>query len=253
MITTPVIISWHNDKSRMVGDFRALNNYTVPDYYPIPRIDHSLQNLSNAKYISTMDILKGFHQIPIHPDSREYLRIILHLGIYEYLSMPFGIKNAPSHFQKMMDILFGDYIRLGWMMVYIDDIIIYSSTWEEHLEHLAMVLDRTISSGLKISIKKCSFGYGELKALGHVVSGLALAIDKNRVAPIMLQPTPQSMKDMQSFLGFCSYYRQFIENFSKITKPLYQLCSKDVIFEMTYERTKCYELLKEKLCSQPVL
>ena len=95
-ITTPVIIAWHNEKSRMVGDFRALNNYTVPDYYPILKIDHSLHNLTKAKYISTMDILKGFHQIPIAPQSRRFMRIICHLGIYEYLRMPFGIKCSIS-------------------------------------------------------------------------------------------------------------------------------------------------------------
>jgi hypothetical protein len=95
----------------MVGDFRALNNYTRPDYYPIPRIDHSLHNLSKAKYITTMDVLKGFHQIPIDPDSRNFLRIICHLVIYEYLRMPFGIKNPPSHFQRMMDSIFGAFIR----------------------------------------------------------------------------------------------------------------------------------------------
>ena len=95
-ITTPVIIAWHNEKSRMVGDFRALNNYTKPDYYPIPKIDHSLHNLSKAKYITTMDILKGFHQIPIAKSSRQFMRIICHLGIYEYLRMPFGIKCSFS-------------------------------------------------------------------------------------------------------------------------------------------------------------
>ena len=178
MITTPVIIAWHNEKSRVVGDFRALNNYTLPDYYPIPRIDHSLVNLSKAKYITTMDILKGFHQIPIAPESRQFLRIILHLGVFEYCRMPFGIKNAPSHFQRMMDNIYGNYIRQGWMMVYIDDILIYSNDWDDHLNKIGLVLQKAIDTGLKISIKKCSFGYGELKALGHIVSGLTLGIDK---------------------------------------------------------------------------
>lgn len=110
-ITTPVIIAWHNDKSRMVGDFRALNNYTKADNYPIPRIDHSLHNLSKAKYITCMDVLKGFHQIPIELNSRQFMRIICHLVVFEYLRMPFGIKNAPSHFQRMMDSIFGSFIR----------------------------------------------------------------------------------------------------------------------------------------------
>ena len=112
------------------------NNYTKADYYPIPRIDHSFHSISKAKYISTMDMLKRFHQRPIDPDSRKYMRIICHLGIYEYLRMPFGIKNAPSHFQRMMDTVFGQYIRQGWMMVYIDDVIIYTNDWQDHLRKI---------------------------------------------------------------------------------------------------------------------
>jgi len=252
-VTTPVIIAWHNDKSRMVGDFRALNNYTRPDYYPIPRIDHSLHNLSKAKYITTMDVLKGFHQIPIAPDSRQFLRIICHLGIYEYLRMPFGIKNAPSHFQRMMDSIFGSFIRQNWMMVYIDDIIIYSDEWDVHLEKINTVLSTSIKAGLKMSIKKCNFGYGELKALGRVVSGLTLAIDQNKVAAVMMKAMPQNIKEMQSFLGFCSYYRQHIPQFANVTKSLYALCNKDTIFEMTYDRVQNYEEMKLLLTTAPVL
>ena len=252
-ITTPVIIAWHNDKSRMVGDFRALNNYTKADYYPIPRIDHSLHNLSKAKYITTMDILKGFHQIPISLESRKFMRIICHLGVFEYLRMPFGIKNAPSHFQRMMDSIFGSYIRQGWMMVYIDDIIIYSDDWETHISKINMILKTTISSGLKISIKKCNFGYGELRALGHVVSGLTLAVDQNKVAAVMNKPMPQTVTELQSFLGFCNYYRQHILNFAPISKCLYELCNKETIFEMTHERVQAYEELKKLLTTAPVL
>ncbi|KAI7952911.1 hypothetical protein MJO29_008542 [Puccinia striiformis f. sp. tritici] len=196
-VTTPVIIAWHNEKSRMVGEFRALNDYTKPDFYPIPRIDHSLHNLSKAKYITTMHVLKGFHQIPIAPQSRQYLRIICHLGIYEYLRMPFGIKNAPSHFQRMMDTIFGSFIRQNWMMVYIDDIIIYSNDWETHLEKINMVLSTAINVGLKMSIKKCNFGYGELKALGRIVSGLTLAIDQNKAAAVMMKSMPQNRVEIQ--------------------------------------------------------
>jgi hypothetical protein len=252
-ITTPVIIAWHNEKSRMVGDFRALNNYTKADNYPIPRIDHSLHNLSKSKYITTMDVLKGFHQIPIDPDSRQFMRIICHLGVYEYLRMPFGIKNAPSHFQRMMDSVFGSFIRQNWMMIYIDDIIIYSDDWDVHLEKITTVLETAIKAGLKMSIKKCNFGYGELKALGRVVSGLTLAIDQNRVAAVLLKPMPQNITELQSFLGFCSYYRQHIPKFANITKSLYEICGKNVIFEMTHARLTDYELLRDLMTTAPVL
>ncbi|POW23151.1 hypothetical protein PSHT_00455 [Puccinia striiformis] len=252
-ITTPVIIAWHNEKSRMVGDFRALNNYTKADNYPIPRIDHSLHNLSKAKYITTMDVLKGFHQIPIEPNSRQFMRIICHLGVYEYLRMPFGIKNAPSHFQRMMDTIFGTYIRQSWMMIYIDDIIIYSDDWDTHLEKVTTVLKTAVEAGLKMSIKKCNFGYGELKALGRVVSGLTLAVDQNKVAAVLLKPMPQNITELQSFLGFCSYYRQHIPKFANITKSLYEICGKNVIYEMTHPRVKDYEALRNLMTTAPVL
>ncbi|KAI7940919.1 hypothetical protein MJO28_013204 [Puccinia striiformis f. sp. tritici] len=252
-ITAPVIIAWHNDKSRMVGDFRCLNNYTKADYYPIPRIDHSLHKLSKAKYITAMDVLKGFHQIPIHPESREFMRIICHLGIYEYLTMPFGIENAPSHFQRMMDSVLGSFIRKGWMMVYIDDILIYPDDWDTHVQKIRTVLSTATTTGLKMSIKKCNFGYWELKALGHIVSGLSLAIDQNKVAAVLLKPMPQTITEMQSFLGFCSYYRQYIENFALKTKSLYELCTKDTIYEMTHDRVVRFEELSIAMTSAPVL
>ncbi|MBW0516167.1 hypothetical protein O181_055882 [Austropuccinia psidii MF-1] len=105
-IATPVIVAWHNGKSRTVGDFRALNTYTVPDRYAIPKIQIALTQISQAVYISTMDSLKGFHQNVLTPKARKYLRIIVHFGVYEYLRMPFGIKNAPSHFQRMINEIF---------------------------------------------------------------------------------------------------------------------------------------------------
>ncbi|MBW0564098.1 hypothetical protein O181_103813 [Austropuccinia psidii MF-1] len=127
-ITTPVIVACHNGKSRMVEDFRSLNTCTVPDRYPIPKIQISLTQISQEVYISTMDALKGFHQNVMTPRARKYLRIIAHCGVYEYLTMPFGIKNAPSHFQRMMNEIFPEELSEGWLIIYIDDIIVCSKT-----------------------------------------------------------------------------------------------------------------------------
>ncbi|MBW0468971.1 hypothetical protein O181_008686 [Austropuccinia psidii MF-1] len=139
-ITTPVLITWHDGKSRSCGDFRALNNYTTSDRYPIPRIPHALDKLAKAKYITKMDCIKGFHQNGVKPNSMKLLRIICHMGIYEYTRMPFGIKNAPAHFQRMMDTILQEEISEGWMVVYIDHIIIYSETWEDHVQYIDRVL-----------------------------------------------------------------------------------------------------------------
>ncbi|MBW0528165.1 hypothetical protein O181_067880 [Austropuccinia psidii MF-1] len=185
-ITTPVIVAWHNGKSRMVKDFRALSTYTVPDRYPIPKIHIALTQISQAVYITTMDALKGFHQNVMTPRPRKYLRIIGNCEVYEYLRIPFGIKNAPSHFQRMIHELFPEQLSEGWLIIYIDDIIICSKTWEENMNRLSRVLTKIQSVNMKISLKKCHFGFKELKALGHVVSGLSLGIDKNKVAAGLL-------------------------------------------------------------------
>ncbi|MBW0545869.1 hypothetical protein O181_085584 [Austropuccinia psidii MF-1] len=116
-ITTPFLITWNDGKCRLFGDFRALNNYTKVDRYPIARIPHALETLAKAKYIAKMDCMKGFHQNGVKPNSMKLLRIICHMGIYEYTRMPFGIKNAPAHFQKMMETIFQEEIFEGWMVV----------------------------------------------------------------------------------------------------------------------------------------
>ncbi|MBW0507279.1 hypothetical protein O181_046994 [Austropuccinia psidii MF-1] len=141
-ITTPVLIAWYDGKSRLCGNFKALNNYTKADRYPIPRIPHALDKLAKAKYITKMDGMKGFHQNGVQPKYMKLLRIVCHMGIYAYTRMSFGIKNAPAHFQRMMDTIFQEGILEGWMEVYIYDIIIYSETWEDDVQYIDIVLKR---------------------------------------------------------------------------------------------------------------
>ncbi|MBW0469340.1 hypothetical protein O181_009055 [Austropuccinia psidii MF-1] len=155
------------------------------------------------------------------------------MGIYEYTRMPFGMKNVPAHFQRMMETIFQEEILEGWMVVYIDDIIIYSETWEDHVQYIDGVL--------------------KLLALGHKVSGLSLAIDQNKVAAVLQKPVPRKIKEMQSLLGFASYYRNHIKHFAHITSSLYKLCSKDVVLEVTKERRDAYERIKNELTNSPVL
>ncbi|MBW0588962.1 hypothetical protein O181_128677 [Austropuccinia psidii MF-1] len=185
-VTKPVITGWHNDKSKMVADFRALNTYTVPDRYPIPRIQEMLTQLSKANYNTSMDALKGFHQNVLTPRAKKLLVIITYCGIYEYLRMPFGIKNAPSHYQRMMNTIFPTELSEGWLIIYIDNIIICSDSWSLKLERLARLLHKVAEVNMKISLKKCNFGFEELKGLGNVVSGLSLGIDKTKVAAVLL-------------------------------------------------------------------
>ncbi|MBW0537746.1 hypothetical protein O181_077461 [Austropuccinia psidii MF-1] len=134
--TTLVIIAWHNAKSRMVGDFISLNTYTIPDRYPIPGIHLELTQLSQAKFITAMDALKGFNQNVLTDNAKRLLRIRVQCRIFEYLRMPFGIKNEPSHYQRMMNTIFPEELSQGWLIMYIDDIIVCSETWENHLTRL---------------------------------------------------------------------------------------------------------------------
>ncbi|MBW0503224.1 hypothetical protein O181_042939 [Austropuccinia psidii MF-1] len=232
-ITTPVLITWNDGKSRLCGDFRSLNNYTKADRYSIPSISHALDKLEKAKYITKMYCMKGFHQNGVKPNSMKLLRIICHMGIYEYTRIPFGIKNSPAHFQRMMDTIFQEETLEGLMVVYIDDIIIYSETWEDHVQYIDRVL--------------------KVLALGHKVSGLSMEIDKNKVPAVLQKPVPRNIKEIQSFLGFASYYRNHIKSFAHITSSLYKLCSKDVVFEITKERRDAYERIKYELTNAPVL
>ncbi|MBW0524457.1 hypothetical protein O181_064172 [Austropuccinia psidii MF-1] len=154
-----------------------------------------------------MDALKGFHQIFLTPQKKELVRIITNCGIYGYLRMPFGIKNAPSHYQRMMNTIFPTELSEGWLIIYINDIIICSDSWSLKLEGHATVLGKVTGVNINISLKKCTFVFEELKALGHIVSGLSLGIDKNKVSAALLKAIPQNKIEMMSFLRFASYYR----------------------------------------------
>ncbi|MBW0504293.1 hypothetical protein O181_044008 [Austropuccinia psidii MF-1] len=184
-VTTPVIITWHNGKSRMVGDFRALNTNTIPDRYPIPRIHEILTQLSQAKFITAMDAPKGFHKNVLTDNAKELLRIIVPCRIFEYPRIPFGINNATSHYQRMMNTIFPEELSEGWLIIYIDDIIACSEAWDSHLSRIERVLQKIVQVYMKISLKNCHFAYSELKAPGNVVTGLSLGIDKNKLAAVL--------------------------------------------------------------------
>ncbi|MBW0480447.1 hypothetical protein O181_020162 [Austropuccinia psidii MF-1] len=204
-ITTPVLITWHDGKSRLCGDFRALTNYTKADRYPIPRIPHALDKLAKAKYTTKMDCMKGFHQNEVKPNSMKLLRIICHMGIYKYTRMPFGIKNSPAHFQRMMDTIFQEGIMEGWMVVYINDIIIYSETWEDHVQYIERVLKsgtfhsgNTDSEGTETPI----LGIGSSELHNEFFSAVLKSYAKHKQCGILLQLLQQKYRspDLESHL-----------------------------------------------------
>ncbi|MBW0576691.1 hypothetical protein O181_116406 [Austropuccinia psidii MF-1] len=153
-VTTPVIITWNNGKSRMIGDFRALNTYTIPDRYPIPRITETLTQLSQEKFIISMNAIKGFNQNFLTENAKKLLRIIVHFGLCEYLRIPFGMKHAPSHYQRMMNPIFPEELSERLFIIYIYDIIFCSETWESHIKRLERVLQKIVQVNMRISLKK---------------------------------------------------------------------------------------------------
>ncbi|MBW0549758.1 hypothetical protein O181_089473 [Austropuccinia psidii MF-1] len=200
-----------------------------------------------------MDALKSFHKNVLMPKTRKLLRIITHCVFFEYLRIPFGIENAPSHYQRMMNTIFPTELSEGWFIIYIGNIIISSDSWSFHLERLARVLHKVTGVNMTISHKKCSFTFEELKALGPIVSGLTLSIDKKKVAEVLVKPLPQNKKEMISFLGFFSYYRKHLKEFAILAKSLYRICDQQTVFEMTQERTKSYEKIRKALTEAPLL
>ncbi|MBW0556473.1 hypothetical protein O181_096188 [Austropuccinia psidii MF-1] len=147
----------------------------------------------------------------------------------------------------MLNTIFYTELSEGWLIIYIDDIIICSDSWSLNLEILARVVDKAIGVNINISLKKFNFGFEELKALGHIVSVLSLGIDKNKVAEVLLNPIPQNKKEMMSFLGFACYYRQHLKDFAILAKPLYRICDQQKVFEMTQERIEAYEKRRKSL------
>ncbi|MBW0521737.1 hypothetical protein O181_061452 [Austropuccinia psidii MF-1] len=167
--------------------------------------------------------------------------------------MQFGYKNSPSHYQRMMNTIFPTELSKGWLIIFIDDIVICSESRSLHLERLARVLHKVAEVNMKISLKKCNFCFEELKAVGHVVSGLSLGIDNNKVEEMLLWLIPQNNKEMMSFLGFASYYRQQLKDFAILAKSLYRICDQQTVFEMTQERIKAYEKIMKDLTEAPLL
>ena len=207
---------------RMCIDYRALNNITVKNKYPMPRIDDLLDNISGAKYFSSIDLASGYHQLRLQESDCPKTAFNTHIGKYEWRVMPFGLTNAPAVFQSAMNQLFHKHLN-KCVSVYLDDILIFSKTEEEHLQHLASVLQVLRDNNLKAKLKKCDFFKPALKYLGHIVSSEGLYPDPAKVQVVTEWPVPQSVYDVRSFLGLANYFRKYIKGYAAITAPLTDL------------------------------
>ena len=261
---SPIVLVKKKDGSlRLCVDYRQLNSRTRKDAFPLPRIEESLDALTGARWFSTMDLASGYHQVPVAEADRPKTAFCTPFGLFEWNRMPFGLCNAPSTFQRLMQRVFGDQ-QCQSLLLYLDDIVVFSSTFQQHLERLEVVLQRLRHEGLKAKLSKCSFFQPEVRYLGHIISAEGVSTDPSKVEAVADWKAPTTILELRSFLGFASYYRRFVEGFAKLAAPLHRLVAelvasksrrpeRQVVEKWTSEHRQSFEALKAKLTSAPVL
>ena len=237
---------------RLCVNYRALNKMTIKNRYPLPRIEDLLDRLVGAKYFSKLDLYSGYHQIRIKKEDIHKTTFLTRYGHYEFLVLLFGLTNAPATFMTLMNDIFHEYLD-EFVVVYLDDILIYSKTKEDHLKHLRKVLSKLREHRLYAKLKKCELFKNKVEYLGHYISGEGIAVDERKVEVIKKWPNPTNLTELRSFLGLASYYRKFVKNFSAIASSLTTLLRKDIPYEWKPDQQEAFDKLKEKLTSAPVL
>ncbi|OMO58913.1 reverse transcriptase [Corchorus capsularis] len=249
----PVLFVKKNDGSmRLCIDYRELNKVTVRNRYPLPHIDDLFDQLKGAQVFSKIDLRSGYHQLKIKVEDVPKSAFRTRYGHYEFLVMPFGLTNAPAAFMDLMNRVFKDYLD-KFVVVFIDDILVYSKSMEEHGEHLRLVLQILREKKLYAKFKKCEFWLDSVAFLGHVVSKDGISVDPEKVKAIVEWSRPTNATEVRSFLGLAGYYRRFVEGFSSIAMPMTKLTRKGAKFEWTKECEKSFKELKERLTSASVL
>lgn len=252
---SPIVLIRKRSKNeyRMCVDYRRLNKITVKDNYPLPVIEDLLDFLYDKKYFSCLDLKSGFHHVNIAPDSVKYTSFVTPLGQFEYLKLPFGLKNGPSVFQRFINKIFCDLIAQHKLIIYIDDIMIATRTIDEHLEILIEVFRLLSENLLELRLSKCQFLYEKIDYLGYTVDEKGISPNYSNIKSIEEYPIPRNLKELQRFLGMCSYFRKFVQDFSLIAKPLQDLVKKECTFEIGEEQINSFNTLKQKMIERPVL
>jgi RNase H-like domain found in reverse transcriptase/Reverse transcriptase (RNA-dependent DNA polymerase) len=249
-----LLVNKHDGSTRFVVDYRALNAVTKFDSYPMPRISDILDQLNGKKYFTCLDLASGYHNVCVDPKSQEKTAFVVEHGLYEYLRMPFGLVSAPASFSRLMDHIFREQLE-DYLLLFLDDLIIYSDTLEEHLEHLRKVFQILREAKLKLKGKKCQFFLQEVSFLGHIVTPDGIKPDPAKIEKILNFKTPTNLKQVQSFLGLASYYRRFIKDFSKIAHPLIELTKGkgERNFIWGEDQQRAFDVLRKHLTTSPIL
>lgn len=240
-------------KYRLVIDYRKLNEITIDDKYPLPNIDAILDKLGRAQYFTTLDLAKGYHQILIKEEDREKTAFVTPHGLYEFVRMPFGLKNAPATFQRLMNETLRDFINKT-CVVYLDDILIFSTSLKEHIKSLTDIFTVLEKANLRIQIDKCNFLKKETEFLGHILTKEGIKPNPNKIKTIQELTLPKTEKQIKSFLGLTGYYRKFVKDYAKVAQPMTKYLKKGIkvnINDPTY--VEAFEKLKLLIISHPIL
>jgi len=247
-----VVVAKKDGSLRMCVDYRGLNNVTRKDSYPLPRIADCLDELSNATFFSTFDLRSGYFQVAMEEEDMDKTCFLTRKGTYRFKSMPFGLSNAPATFQRLMDaVLVG--LNHDMCLVYLDDIILFSKSVEDHLIRLKLLFDRLRKANLKLKPSKCHLLQRTVHFLGHVISAGQVATEPEKIEQVVSWPVPKDVTEVRSYLGLVSYYRRFIKSFSEIAAPLHALTGKKVKFQWTEKCQEAFQELKDRLVSSPIV
>ena len=253
--SSPIIMVWKKDGSwRFCIDFRKLNSVTHKDAYPLPRIDETLESLAGPTIFSTLDLASGYWQVELEEPDKEKTAFSTTEGHFEFNVMPFGLTNAPSRFQRLMACVLSG-LTSEQCLIYIDDIIIFSATFCEHLVRLRKVFQRIQDAGLKLKASKCRFVQPKVCYLGNIVSADGVEPDPAKIQAVINYPVPTNVKELRQFLGLANYYRRFVQDYSRIASALFKLTQKTVhqSFNRTEQCIVAFEELKKKLTTPPIL
>lgn len=252
VILVPKKSKTNDRKWRMCIDYRAVNKKLIPDRYPLPRIDEIMDNLGRAQYFSIIDLHSGFHQVPLHPDSRDITTFSTENGSFRWTVLPFGLNIAPNSFSRMMNIAFSG-LPADRAFIYIDDIIVIGKTESEHFRNLISVFKILRDRNLKINPSKCEFFKHSVVFLGHKCTPNGFLPDDSKIRAMQTYPKPHDADSVRRFVAFANYYRKFIPNFAEISLPLTMLTRKKIKFEWTHIQQNAFEKLKKELISPRIL
>jgi hypothetical protein len=237
---------------RLCIDYRSLNEITIKNKYPLPRIEDLFDHMRGAKVFSKIDLRSGYHQLKIRMEDIPKTAFTSRYGLYEFTMMSFGLTNAPAYFMYLMNKVFMEYLD-KFVVVFIDDILVFSRSEEEHEEHLRLVLQKLLEHQLYAKFSKCDFWLKEVSFLGHIITDGGIAVDPSKVRDVLNWSPPKNVLEIRSFLGLAGYYQRFIEGFSKIVKPFTTLLEKGKEFKWDEKCQASFKELKKRLTTAPVL